>query len=48
MNRYFDVFEYANTAHTPVPFASNINDVLFTNYHRFRSESHIVSGATGP
>jgi hypothetical protein len=48
MNRYFNVFEYGNTAHTPVPFASSINDVSFTNYHRFRSEAHIVSGATGP
>ncbi len=48
MNRYFDVFEYANTAHTPVPFASNLNDVSFTKYHLFRSEAHIVSGAIGP
>jgi hypothetical protein len=48
MNRYFNVFEYGNTAHTPVPFASSINDVSFTNFHRFRSEAHIVSGATGP
>jgi hypothetical protein len=48
MDRYFNTFEYGNTAHTPVPFASNLNDVSFTNYHRFRSESHIVFGATGP
>ncbi len=48
MNRYFDTFEYANTAHTPVPFASNINDVLFTNYHLFRSQSRFVPGAIAP
>ena len=48
MIRYFDTFEYANTAHTPVPFASSINDVLFTNYHLFRSQSHFVPGAIAP
>ncbi len=46
--RYFDVFEYGNTAHTPVPFQISINDVSFTKYHQFRSESHIVMGAPGP
>ena len=46
--RFFDTFEYGNTAHTPVPFQISINDVAFTNYHRFRSESHILSGASGP
>lgn len=48
MNRFFDAFEYGNTARTPVPFATNISDVSFTNYHVFRSESHIISGAHGP
>jgi hypothetical protein len=46
--RFFDTFEYANTSHTPVPFQISINDVAFTNYHQFRSESHILSGASGP
>ena len=46
--RFFDTFEYANTAHTPVPYQISINDVAFTNYHQFRSESHILSGASGP
>jgi hypothetical protein len=46
--RFFDTFEYGNTAHTPVPFQISINDVAFTNYHQFRSESHILSGASGP
>ena len=45
MNRYFDTFEYANTAHTPVPFALSINDVSFMHYHQFRSQSHIITGA---
>lgn len=48
MIRYFDTFEYANTAHTPVPFQISLNDVMFTNYHQFRSESHILSGASAP
>lgn len=46
--RFFDTFEYANTAHTPVPGQISINDVAFTNYHQFRSESHIISGASRP
>jgi hypothetical protein len=46
--RYFDTSEYGNTAHAPVPFQISINDVLFTNYHQFRSESHIITGASGP
>jgi len=46
--RFFDIFEYGNMAHTPVPFQISINDVAFTNYHQFRSESHILSGASGP
>ncbi len=46
--RFFDTFEYGNTSHTPVPFQIFINDVAFTNYHQFRSESHILSGASGP
>jgi hypothetical protein len=46
MNRYFDTFEYSNTVHTPVPFASSINDVSFTHYHLFRSQTHIITGAT--
>ena len=46
--RFFDTFEYGNTAHTPVPFQISINDVAFTHYHQFRSESHILSGASGP
>ncbi|MGH9561540.1 MAG: hypothetical protein ACRD3S_08800, partial [Terracidiphilus sp.] len=46
MNRYFDTFEYSNTAHTPVPYATIMNDVTFTRYHQFRSQSHIVTGAT--
>jgi len=46
--RFFDTFEYANTAHSPVPYQISINDVAFTHYHQFRSESHILSGASGP
>jgi hypothetical protein len=46
--RFFDTFEYANTAHTPAPYQISINDVAFTNYHQFRSESHVLSGASGP
>jgi hypothetical protein len=48
IDRFFDTFEYANTAHTPVPYQISINDVAFTSYHQFRSESHILSGASGP
>ncbi len=46
MNRYLDTFEYSNTAHTPVPFATSMNDVSFTHYHLFRSRTHIITGAT--
>jgi hypothetical protein len=46
--RFFDAFEYENTAHTPIPSQISINDVAFTKYHLFRSESHIIAGASGP
>jgi hypothetical protein len=45
--RFFDTFEYANTAHEPVPRRVSINDVAFTNYHLFHSEAHILSGTAG-
>jgi len=48
IGRYFNPVEYGNTAHTPVPYQISINDVTFTKYHLFRSESHILSGASGP
>jgi hypothetical protein len=48
MMRYFDTFEHANTLHTPIPYQTSINDVSFTKYHLFRSESHIVPGASTP
>jgi hypothetical protein len=48
MVRYFDTFEYANTLHAPVPYQTSINDVGFTNFHLFRSESRIVPGAPKP
>lgn len=47
MMRFFDAIEYGNVAHTPVPYQISINDVAFTNYHQFRSQAHIVSGAPG-
>jgi len=46
--RFLHTFEYGNTAHTPVPYQISINDVAFTNYHQFRSESHVLSGASRP
>ncbi|MFZ0339027.1 MAG: hypothetical protein WAL45_13405 [Terracidiphilus sp.] len=46
--RYFEAFEYENTAHTPIPSQISINDVAFTKHHLFRSESHILSGASAP
>jgi hypothetical protein len=48
MVRYFETFEHANTLHTPIPYQTSVNDVSFTKYHLFRSESHIVSGASTP
>jgi hypothetical protein len=48
IDRFFDTFEYANVAHTPIPFQISINDVAFINYHLFRSDAHIISGASGP
>lgn len=48
IDKIFDTIEYGNTAHTPVPRQISINDVTFTNYHLFRSESHILSGASKP
>ncbi|MGD0739031.1 MAG: hypothetical protein ABR957_05505 [Terracidiphilus sp.] len=46
--RFFEAFEYENTAHTPIPSQISINDVAFTKHHLFRSESHILSGASKP
>ena len=46
--RFFDAFEYGNVARTPIPSQISINDVAFTKHHLFRSESHILSGASKP
>jgi hypothetical protein len=48
IDRFFDASEYANTARAPTPFQISINDVAFINYHLFRSDAHIISGASGP
>ncbi len=48
MVRYFDRLDSANAPHVPVPFQTSINDVSFTKYHLFRSESHVVSEASKP
>ncbi len=48
MARFFEAFEYGNTAHTPIPSQISINDVAFTKHHLFRTESHILSGASAP
>ena len=48
MVRFFEAFEYENTAHTPIPSQISINDVAFSKHHLFRSESHILSGASKP
>jgi hypothetical protein len=46
--RYFDPFEYNRQDRPPTPYLTSINDVSFTEFHVFRSESRVLPGANGP
>jgi hypothetical protein len=46
--RYFDPFEYNRQDRSPTPYRTSINDVSFTEFHVFRSESRVLPGANGP
>jgi hypothetical protein len=45
--RYFEPFEYNRQDRPPTPYRTSINDVSFTEYHVFRSESRVLPGANG-
>jgi hypothetical protein len=45
---YFDPFEYNRQDRPPTPYLTSINDVSFTEFHVFRSESRVLPGANGP
>jgi hypothetical protein len=46
--RYFDPFEYKRQDRQPTPYRTSINDISFTEFHVFRSESRILPGTNGP
>jgi hypothetical protein len=46
--RYFDPFEYNRQDRLPTPYRTSINDISFTEFHVFRSESRVLPGANGP
>jgi hypothetical protein len=46
--RYFDPFEYNRQDRPPTPYRTSINDISFTEFHVFRSESRVLPGANGP
>ena len=46
--RYFDPFEYNRQDRPPTPYRTSINDISFTEFHVFRSESRVLPGAIGP
>lgn len=45
--RYFDPFEYNRQDRPPTPYRTSINDISFSEYHVFRSESRILPAASG-
>src|ERR1700722_1316495 len=46
--RYFDPFEYNRQDRQPTAYRTSINDISFTEFHVFRSESRVLPGANGP
>jgi len=46
--KYFDPFEYNRQDRPPTAYRTSINDVSFTEFHVFRSESKVLPGANGP
>ena len=46
--RYFDPFEYNRQDRPPTPYRTSINDISFTEFHVFRSESRVLPGANRP
>jgi hypothetical protein len=46
--RYFDPLEYHRQDRAPTPYRTSINDISFTDFHVFRSESRVLPGANGP
>jgi len=45
--KYFDPFEYNRQDRPPTPYLTSINDVSFTEYHVFRSESRVLPVTNG-
>src|ERR1700722_2442178 len=46
--RYFDPFEYNRRDRPPTAYRTSINDVSFSEFHVFRTESKVLPGANGP
>jgi hypothetical protein len=46
--KYFDPYEYNRQDRSPTPYRTAINDISFTEFHVFRSESRVLPGANGP
>lgn len=46
--KYFDPYEYNRQDRPPTPYRTSINDISFTEFHVFRSESRVLPGANGP
>jgi hypothetical protein len=44
----YDPYADLSAEPEPIPYQISINDTSFTNYHVFRTKSHVVSGASGP
>ncbi len=40
--KYFDPFEYNRQDRPPTPYRTSINDISFTEFHVFRSESRVL------
>lgn len=46
--KYLDPFEYNRQDRAPTPYRTSINDISFTDFHVFRSESRVLPGANAP
>ena len=46
--KYFDPFEYNRQDRAPTPYRTSINDISFTDFHVFRSESRVLPVANAP
>jgi hypothetical protein len=46
--KYFDPYEYNRQDRPPTAYRTSINDVSFSEFHVFRSESRVLPAADGP